>query len=105
MKQFWACQPRPAKSASAILTPAWIFSAVIPGGNAGSEKSTVAGSKPTNRTRFIDPPKRWRYSAESDRIDDFKAKANRVRARSSRRVFRRVLSSDLMIGSISYVYR
>src|SRR5215467_8489346 len=57
MKQFWACQPRPAKSASTSLTPAWIFSAVMPGGKAGSEKSTVAGSKPTNRTRFIDPPR------------------------------------------------
>src|SRR5215471_4888061 len=57
MKQFWACQPRAAKSASASWTPVWIFSAVIPGGKAGSEKSTVAGSKPTNRRRFIDPPK------------------------------------------------
>src|SRR5215472_11029165 len=37
MKQFSACQPRPAKSASASLTPAWIFSAFIPGGSAGSE--------------------------------------------------------------------
>src|SRR5271163_3203349 len=56
MKQFWACQPRAAKSASASLTPAWIFSAVMPGGSAGSEKSTVAGSRPINTTRFIDPP-------------------------------------------------
>src|SRR6516225_2590330 len=62
MKQFWACQPRPAKSASASLTPAWIFSAVLPGGNAGSEKSTVAGSKPTNRTRFIAFPEPRPYS-------------------------------------------
>src|SRR5215813_7793587 len=67
MKQFCACQPRPAKSASASLIPAWIFSAVMPGGNAGSEKSTVAGSKPTNRTRFICPPKPRPYSAEPDR--------------------------------------
>ena len=29
--------------ASASLIPAWIFSAVMPGGSAGSEKSTVAG--------------------------------------------------------------
>src|SRR5215469_5359769 len=29
----------------------------MPGGRAGSEKSTVAGSKPTNRTRFINPPR------------------------------------------------
>src|SRR5580700_6210086 len=56
MKQFWACQPRAAKSASASSTPAWIFSAVMPGGSAGSEKSTVAGSRPINTTRFIDPP-------------------------------------------------
>jgi hypothetical protein len=40
----------------------------MPGGNAGSEKSTVAGSKPTNKTRFIDPPKPRSYSAEPDRI-------------------------------------
>src|SRR5262249_25007841 len=55
MKQVWECQPRPSKSASASLTIAWIFSAVMPGGRAGSEKSTVAGSKPINRTRFIHP--------------------------------------------------
>jgi len=40
-------------SASATLTPAWIFSALMPGGSAGSEKSTVAGSKPINITRLI----------------------------------------------------
>src|SRR5215472_15484847 len=99
MKQFWACQPRPAKSASASLTPAWIFSAVMPGGNAESEKSTVAGSKPTNRTRFIDPPKPRPYSAESDRMTNFKAKAEpRARpARNSWRVCRRVLGPDRMI--------
>src|SRR5262249_41459425 len=57
MKQFSACQPRSVISASASLTPAWIFSAVMPGGSAGSEKSTVAGSKPINTTRFIDPPR------------------------------------------------
>src|SRR5262249_45318316 len=56
MKQFWPCQPRASKSASTSLTPAWIFSAVMPGGSAGSAKSTVAGSRPTNTTRFIDPP-------------------------------------------------
>jgi hypothetical protein len=56
MKQFSACQPRSAMSASAAFTPASIFSAVMPGGSAGSEKSTVAGSKPTNRTRFISCP-------------------------------------------------
>ena len=33
-----------------------IFSAVMPGGSAGSEKSTVAGSRPINSTRFIYPP-------------------------------------------------
>src|SRR5215472_10414416 len=79
MKQFWACQPRPAKSARASLTPAWIFSAVIPGGNAGSEKSTVAGSKPTNKTRFIDPPKPRPCFAERDRITISKRQPNRVR--------------------------
>ena len=42
-------------STSASLTPARIFSAVIPAGSAGSEKSTAAGSKPINRTRFIEP--------------------------------------------------
>src|SRR5215831_18005862 len=57
MKQIWECQPRPTKSASASLTIAWIFSAVMPGGRAGSEKSTVVGSKPINRTRFIQPPR------------------------------------------------
>jgi len=57
MKQFWACQPRPAKSARASLTPAWIFSAVIPGGNAGSEKSTVAGSKTDKQDAFHRPSK------------------------------------------------
>ena len=36
--------------------PSVDLSAVMPGGNAGSEKSTVAGSKPINTTRFIDPP-------------------------------------------------
>src|SRR5262249_31135699 len=56
MKQLWACQPRAAKSASASVTPAWIFSAVMPGGSPGSAKSTVAGSRPTNTTRFMDPP-------------------------------------------------
>src|SRR5262249_49059419 len=55
MKQVWECQPRPSKSASASLTIAWIFSAVMPGGRAGSEKSTVAGSKPIKRPRFIHP--------------------------------------------------
>src|SRR5262245_65464115 len=79
MKQFCACQPRPAKSASASLIPAWIFSAVMPGGNAGSEKSTIAGSKPTNRTRFIGPPKPRPYSAELDRITKLRRKPNRVR--------------------------
>jgi hypothetical protein len=53
MKQFSACQPRSAMSASATFTPAWIFSTLMPGGSAGSEKFTVAGSKPTNRTRVI----------------------------------------------------
>src|SRR5580693_6291263 len=58
MKQCSVSQPRPVISASASLIPAWIFSAVMPGGSAGSEKSTVAGSRPTNRTRFIcHPPK------------------------------------------------
>src|ERR1700730_12556925 len=47
---FSACQPRSAMSASATLTPAWILPAFMPCGRAGSEKSTVAGSKPTNRT-------------------------------------------------------
>src|SRR5215471_15458593 len=99
MKQFWECQPRPARSASASFTPAWIFSAVMPGGKAGSEKSTVAGSKPTNRTRFIDPPKPRPYSAEPDRITNFKAKAepSARHARNSRRVCRRVLGPDRMI--------
>jgi hypothetical protein len=33
----------------------------MPGGSAGSEKSTVIGSRPTSRTRFIrDPPKAQR---------------------------------------------
>jgi hypothetical protein len=48
--------PRSEIRQRASLTPAWIFSAVMPGGSAGSEKSTVAGSKPINTTHFIDPP-------------------------------------------------
>src|SRR5215472_2382016 len=55
MKQFSGCQPRPAKSVSASLIPALIFSAVMLGGNAGSEKSTAVGSKPINTTRFMEP--------------------------------------------------
>ena len=60
-------QPRPAMSASATLTPAWIFSALMPGGRAGSEKSTVAGSKPTNITRFIASSAKLRSYAASTR--------------------------------------
>ena len=46
----------PCEITSATLIPAWIFSTVMRGGNAGSEKSTVAGSKPINGTPFIEPP-------------------------------------------------
>jgi uncharacterized cupin superfamily protein len=35
-----------------------VFAAVMPGGGGGSDKSTVAGSRPTNRTRFIDSSKK-----------------------------------------------
>src|SRR5215813_2682460 len=86
MKQFCACQPRAAKSASASLIPAWIFSAVMPGGNAGSEKSTVAGSKPTKRTLFIVPPKPQPYSPEPDRITSLKSQASTGRERPANRV-------------------
>jgi hypothetical protein len=34
----------------------------MPAGSAGSEKSTVAGSKPTNRTRFIRHPSKAQRS-------------------------------------------
>jgi hypothetical protein len=46
--------------------PAWIFVASNPGGKAGSEKSTVSGSWPTNNTRFKPRISLIAYSRISD---------------------------------------
>src|SRR5260221_1578544 len=52
-KQRSACHPRSDICCIPAAIPPRIFSASNPGGNAGSEKSTVSGSWPTNNTRFI----------------------------------------------------
>src|SRR5690606_14377550 len=51
-----ACHPRSNICWIPAAIPARIFSASSPGGNEGSEKSTVSGSWPTNNTRFIFMP-------------------------------------------------
>src|SRR5580658_4786519 len=84
MKQFSVNQPRRFISASAHLIPAWIFSAVMPGGSAGSEKSTVAGSRPTSRTRLIGhPPKAPR--------SDYRCYSRDSNPSNGRRDFRHIL--------------
>src|ERR1700720_1079620 len=47
------CQPRSAIFATATVMPAFIFSALKPGGSEGSEKSTVSGFWPTNSIRVM----------------------------------------------------
>src|ERR1700733_8325928 len=79
MKQFSVSQPRPFISASANLMPARIFSAVMPGGSAGSEKSTVAGSRPTSRTRFIRHPPKAQRSDQRDSARPPKYNSRRAR--------------------------
>ena len=49
------------------FVPAWIFSAVMPGGTAESEKSTVAGSRPINTTLFIGISLKWHGSTRGRR--------------------------------------
>src|SRR5262245_53815078 len=63
MKQTSASHPRAANCFRATSMPARIFSAVIPGGSAGSEKSTVSGSYPTSRIRVMNPSSNFRLRA------------------------------------------
>jgi hypothetical protein len=49
--QVLPCHPRSPIFATATAMPALIFSALKPGGMAGSEKSTVSGFWPTNNIR------------------------------------------------------
>src|SRR5260221_13681991 len=52
-RQRSGCPPRSDICFIPAAIPPRIFSASNPGGNAGSEKSTVSGSWPTNNTRFM----------------------------------------------------
>src|SRR5476649_2496662 len=55
------CHPRSSIFATATAMPALIFSALKPGGRAGSEKSTVSGFCPTNNTLVIWWLLLWRW--------------------------------------------
>jgi hypothetical protein len=50
---WWQPNTAPDHHVVPIAIPAWIFSALKPGGIVGSEKTTVSGRWPTNNTRVM----------------------------------------------------
>src|SRR4029077_15900690 len=62
MKPTSDSHPRSLNCFSATAMPARTFSAVIARGNAGSEKSTVSGSRPSSKIRVMSSPLFWRFA-------------------------------------------